>query len=111
MDRSKNLRALMQDSEFMPLDGHKSSRRKVSFDPTVNLGHLLTFIGFIATGTVGYFDLRERIAINEQRVIGMGTEMKDERARTSEQLKELKADMREVRQGINDLLRREERHK
>lgn len=101
----------MQDSDAMPLDSLKPGRRKVSFDPTVNLGHLLTFVGFIATGAIGYFDLRERIAINEQRVIGMSTEMKDERARTSEQLKELKADMREVRQGINDLLRREERQK
>ena len=99
----------MHDTEPMPFDGARSTRRRVSFDPTINLGHVLTFVGFVATGSVAYFDLRERIAINEQRVVGMGHEMKDERARTSEQLKELKSDMREIRQGINDLLRREDR--
>ena len=25
-------------------------RRRVRFDPTINLGHLLTFVGFLATG-------------------------------------------------------------
>lgn len=97
----------MHDTSPSPLDSAKP-RHRVSFDPTINLGHLLTFVGFIVTGAVAYFDLRERITLNEQRVVGITAEIKDERARTSEQLKELKADMREIRQGIGDLLRRQE---
>ena len=52
------------DTSPAPLDGHK---RRIRWDPTINLGHVLTFFGFLATGSVAYFDLRERLAVQEVR--------------------------------------------
>ena len=81
-------------------------RRRVRWDPTINLGHVLTFLGFIATGAVGYFDLRERIAVQEVRQTQFSAEMEAEKNRLRDTLKELRDDVREVRRGIDDLARR-----
>lgn len=80
-------------------------KRRVQFDPTINLGHVLTFVGFIATGSVAYFDLRERISMQEIRTIAVSAEIDNEKARTRETLKEMRDDVREVRRGVEDLLR------
>ena len=93
------------ESGPVPLDSLRS-RRRINFDPTVNLGHLLTFVGFLATGTVAYFDLRERIAVQEVRIHQIDTESGQEKARIREALKELRDDVRETRRGVEDLSRR-----
>lgn len=94
------------ESEPMPLDPlRKAARRKVSFDPTINLGHVLTFVGFLATGTVAYFDLRERIALAEAK-----TSMQQEKLLEIRQdMREVREDMRETRKGVNDLLQRKDK--
>ena len=39
---------------------------RVRFDPTVNLGHVLTFIGFIISGFLAYQNIDKRIAVLEE---------------------------------------------
>lgn len=48
----------MQDADEKP--------KKPWFDPTINLGHVLTFIGFIGTGMVAYATMDKRLAILEE---------------------------------------------
>jgi hypothetical protein len=36
------------------------------FDPSVNLGHILTFIGFLLTGFMAFQHLDKRVAILEE---------------------------------------------
>ncbi len=95
-----------QDSAPTPFDSTRSARRKVAFDPTINLGHVLTFLGFMATGTVAYFDLRERIAVQEVRIHQIDNEYGAEKERIREALKELRDDVRETRRGVDELNRR-----
>lgn len=92
------------DTSPAPLDGHKRSR--IRWDPTINLGHVLTFFGFLATGSVAYFDLRERLAVQEVRVAAMESEAKESNRRTQETMREVRDDVREVRRGVEDLNRR-----
>jgi len=33
----------------------------IAFDNTINLGHVLTFVGFVITGVGGYFALKGRL--------------------------------------------------
>lgn len=80
--------------------------RKLRFDPTINLGHVLTFAGFLITGAIGYFDLRERITINELRTAAIEAEASAEKSRIRETLRELREDMKEVRRGIDEIARR-----
>ncbi len=93
-----------QDTAPAPLDGRR--RSKIRWDPTINLGHVLTFFGFLSTGAVAYFDLRERLAVQEVRVSTIETEGKAAAARFSETLREVRDDVREVRRGVEDLSRR-----
>ena len=91
------------DTSPAPLDGHK---RRIRWDPTINLGHVLTFFGFLATGSVAYFDLRERLAVQEVRVSTIENEGKAAAVRFQETLREVRDDVREVRRGVEDLNRR-----
>lgn len=92
------------DSGPVPLD--ISRRRKVTFDPTINLGHVLTFLGFMTSGAIAYFDLRERIAVHDVRIQQIDAESGAEKLRIREALKELRDDVRETRRGVEDLARR-----
>lgn len=38
----------------------------MKFDPTVNLGHILTFVGFLVTGFAAYGTLDKRISVAEE---------------------------------------------
>ena len=40
----------MSSSDFTPLADGTHHRKRVAFDPTINLGHVLTFVGFLVTG-------------------------------------------------------------
>ena len=41
-------------------------RRKLTFDPTVNAGHILTFLGFIFSMMVGWSVLDKRVVVLEE---------------------------------------------
>lgn len=49
-----------------PSNEQQQERRGVKFDATVNLGHLLTFVGFIGTGMVAYSTMDRRVAVLEE---------------------------------------------
>lgn len=49
-------------SDFSPLEGSK----KVRFDMTVNLGHIMTFLGFMAAGFGIWSDSNSRLVILEE---------------------------------------------
>ncbi len=96
----------MIDSDHLGPDSVGKHRRRVQFDPTINLGHILTFVGFIAAGSVAYFDLRERISVGELRDQSMAADIASEKIRLRDTLQDLREDMREVRRGVDDLNRR-----
>jgi len=81
-------------------------RGRVIFDPTINLGHVLTFIGFIGMGSVAYFDLKEAQAVSNVRVEMLARELDAEKVRTGGALDEIKSDMKEIRRGVDQLRER-----
>ncbi|MGD9599908.1 MAG: hypothetical protein AB7P94_16720 [Steroidobacteraceae bacterium] len=46
------------------LDNHKP--RGITFDKTINLGHVLTFLGFVITGMVAWSTLDKRVVVLEE---------------------------------------------
>lgn len=91
-----------------PLDDRAARKdRRPRYDPTVNLGHVLTFIGFIATGAAGYFDLRERVSLTDGRVDAVEKAAAVEKTSNHEDVQELKSDVREIRSGVQTLLLRQ----
>ena len=94
------------DSMPAALDGDSRRQRRVRFDPTINLGHLLTFVGFLATGMAAYSDLKERIAVQAVHIQAAEAEAAAEKGRNRESLSEIKGELKEIRRGVEDLARR-----
>ncbi len=46
-----------------------TENRRIRFDPTVNLGHILTFLGFISLGIGAYQNLDKRVTVVEVRQV------------------------------------------
>lgn len=97
----------MSSSEFSPLGGCAGAphRRKLAFDPTINLGHVLTFVGFIITGVSAYSTLDKRLSISESQNRVVAERFHEQEARTQESLREIKGDVKDLQRSINDITR------
>jgi hypothetical protein len=80
-----------------------AQRKRFNFDPTINLGHLLTFGGCIGAGLIAYSSLVTRVTVVEQRADAIETRAREQDGRIKDTLGEIKADLREVRRGVEDL--------
>ena len=50
------------------MDHHLDDQRGgMRFDPTINLGHVLTFVGFITTMAAGWVNLDKRLTVMETK--------------------------------------------
>jgi uncharacterized coiled-coil protein SlyX len=45
----------------------EEKKKKIVFEPTINLGHILTFLGFLLTGFGAYSTVDKRITVLEER--------------------------------------------
>jgi hypothetical protein len=90
-------------SDFLdvsPLD------RKVRFDNTINLGHILTFLGFIATGAIAWSTMDKRVVVLEEAKINQIVIDHRQEAMLDDQRKTAREDLREVNQKLDRLLER-----
>ena len=77
----------------------------LSFDPTINAGHLLTFAGFVFIGLGGYTALDKRVVVIEQRTENLDRRAAEQDARLKETLTEIKQDLREVKGTVGQIAR------
>jgi hypothetical protein len=54
------------DTDNAPLDGSPPPSRRVRYDPTVNLGHILTFAAMLAAGTAAWNAMDKRLTVLEE---------------------------------------------
>lgn len=69
----------------------KVKHHGIVFDPTVNLGHILTFIGFLVAGFIAYQALEKRVLIletNLQRQEMRDAQQDNDRLRIANETKE-----------------------
>jgi hypothetical protein len=80
------------------LEEEKARRRKPVFDPTINLGHILTFLGFMVMIFTTWTTLDKRVVILEE-------------ARKAQEVQDRMQDQRanEARTEIRDTLNKVER--
>jgi hypothetical protein len=80
---------------------------KMKFDSTINLGHLLTFVGFILTGFGAWSTIDRRLTVLEEsrRVQAQIDANQDERVNQSmSQIKESLTDIRRNIEKVSDRL-------
>lgn len=96
------------DSDFSRLEARQ--RGRITFDPTVNAGHLLTFLGFLLSGFAAYSTLDKRVTVVEQRATSTEQRAAEQDSRIKDSLGEIKQDLREVKGVINELADRPVKH-
>ena len=80
-------------------------RRRLVFDPTINLGHVLTFVGFLAAGFSAYTTLDKRVSIMESKSVISESNLQEQSKRMKETLGEIKADVKDLQRSVNDVNR------
>lgn len=91
------------DSDFARLEARQ--RGRLTFDPTINAGHILTFVGFLVSGFVAYTTLDKRVAVIETRTVITDQRAGEQEARTSAALQEIKRDVKETNTTLNQIAR------
>jgi flagellar capping protein FliD len=89
-------------SEFDRLSASRQNG-KLIFDPTINAGHVLTFLGFMISGFVAYSTLDKRVTVIEQRAGTIEERADEQDARIKDSLGEIKQDLREVKGAIKEM--------
>ena len=76
-------------------------RRRVVFDPTINLGHVLTFMGFMVAGFSAYGTLDKRITLIESQQVTSSVHLRDQDSRLKETLSDIRADVKDLQRTVN----------
>ncbi|MFD2754283.1 hypothetical protein [Comamonas terrae] len=78
---------------------------RVKFDPTVNLGHVLTFIGFMTAGITAYGTLDKRVSLIESQAAIASSHVRDQDSRLKETLSDIRADVKDLQRTVNNMSR------
>ncbi len=89
------------ESDYARLESRQ--RGRIIFDPTINAGHVLTFLGFMLSGFMAYSTLDKRVTVVEQRATSTEQRAAEQDVRIKDSLGEIKQDLREVKGAINEL--------
>lgn len=84
-----------------------NEKKIVKFDSTINLGHLLTFVGFVLTGFGAWSSIDRRLTVLEEsrRVQAQIDANQDERlSQSMSQIKETLSDIRRNLEKVSDRL-------
>lgn len=78
-------------------------RKRLTFDPTINAGHILTFVvGMVGIGG-SYSLLSQRVGVLEEKA-GMVVKQAEERQTDQkESLKEIKGDIKDLQRSVNEI--------
>lgn len=83
-----------------------SPEKKIRFDGTINLGHILTFIGFLGSGAVAWNAMDKRVVVLEEaRVVQALTDRRQDEDRV-EMRKQSKEDSKEINAKLDRLIER-----
>ena len=81
-------------------------RKRLTFDPTINAGHLLTFLGLLAAGVIGWNTLDKRVVVLEEAKTYQRERDQAQDSSIAEKLGDIKETLREVKRGVDDLKQR-----
>lgn len=77
----------------------------IKYDPTINLGHILTFAAMVVGVMSSYSLLDKRIGVLEERSTAALIVASDKVTEQKEALKEIKADVKDLQRSVNDISR------
>lgn len=88
--------AAAQAARAVQMAESTAQKGKVKFDATINLGHILTFLGFILAGFTAWTTLDKRVTVIEERA---NTQAIIDRGQDTN----LAANMTAIRESLNEI--------
>lgn len=94
-----------EDSDLDYTEHDRRKHRGLHFDPTINAGHILTFLGMSIALFTAWTNLDKRVVVLEER--GSYQKLRDDTQdqALTQQLVEIKDAIRDVRRGVEDIRR------
>ena len=90
---------MTQDTEYAG-EERQWRTRGVRFDNTINLGHVLTFLGFLITIMVTWTTLDKRVVVLEESRKAQATIDSAQDLRTNEKFLEIKDALGEIKRAV-----------
>lgn len=84
-------------------------KRGLSFDPTINAGHLLTFAGFLLAGFAGWTTLDKRVVVLEEGRKGQEQVDRHQDLTNRETMAQIRESLTEIKRNVEKLNDRLER--
>lgn len=81
------------------------TRKKPVFDPTINLGHVLTATCMLAAGFASYSALDRRVVVVEEKVANAVQQSTEQRAEQRDAAREIKSDIKDMQHTLNEITR------
>ena len=86
---------------------HAPPTHGVKFDATINLGHVLTFVGFVIAGFTAWSTLDKRLTIIEERATFQAQIDRAQDAKLVESMTQIKESLLDIKGNINRLSERQ----
>lgn len=96
----------MSDTDRMPLDGARRQKR-LTFDPTINAGHVLTFITLVVAGFGAWSLMDKRVTVLERDAQHQAQRDSGQDAAIREKFEAIKESLNELKATVNDLRRQQ----
>lgn len=78
-------------------------RKRLSFDPTINAGHVLTVVAMLVTVAASYSLLDKRVGVLEEKAVTDRNISAETKSEQREALKELRSDVKDLQRSVNDI--------
>lgn len=82
-----------------------NNERRLKFDPTINAGHILTFVAMVIAVMSSYSLLDKRIGVLEEKAQSAVAVQTERQGEQKEALKEIKQDIKDLQRTVNDISR------
>ena len=94
----------MSDSpEFDQFSSSQPARKRISFDPTINLGHVLTMVTFVGLGVSTYYSLDKRLTKQEDMAPFVASAREEKDRDMKARMDGLATDLKEVKISVDKL--------
>lgn len=102
---------MAQRQPYTGEERRQADRGGVRFDKTINLGHILTFAGFIISGIVAWSTLDKRVVVLEESRKAQELRDSGQDQRNSDQMDAIRESLAEIKQNVIALRDRQDRER
>lgn len=95
----------VEGHDFTEHDRRSSGGGGLHFDPTINAGHILTFVGLSVALLIGWSNLDKRVVVLEERNAYQKLRDDTQDQAVTQQLVEIKGAISDVRRGVEEIRR------